>query len=209
MYRHAKDVEVVKKSERRAALVRYLADNPFAIDEQLAIHFSVSVATIRLDRAALNIPEARERIRRMATGQHDAVRALDMHEVIGEIITLQLNNYGESVLRVEPIHVFSRTGIMRGHFLFAQINSLATAVMDADVAVTARTNLKFHRPVRLDEVLHARVEVVGMRASVAKCMVETKSGSDIIMDGVIWVATGTQSAGTSVASGGTLFENRH
>lgn len=198
----------LKKSERRAALVRYLAENPFAIDEQLAEHFSVSVPTIRLDRASLNIPEARERIRRMATGQHDAVRALDKREVVGDIITLQLNHYAESVMRVEPIHVFARTGIMRGHFLFAQINSLATAVMNADVAVTARTNLKFHRPVRLDEVLHARVELVGMRAFVAKCAVEIKSGSDTVLDGVIWVATGPESALTSVVTGGSLLENR-
>lgn len=199
----------LKKSERRAALVRYLADNPFAIDEQLAEHFSVSVPTIRLDRTALNIPEARERIRRMATGQHDAVRALDKREVIGDIINLQLNSYAESVLRVEPVHVFSRTGIVRGHVLFAQINSLATAVMDADVAVTARSNLKFHRPVRLDEVLHARVELVGMRASVARCIVETKSGSDTVLDGVIWVATASGSALTTAVTGGSLFENRY
>jgi acyl-coenzyme A thioesterase PaaI-like protein len=186
-----------------------LADNPFAIDEQLAETFGVSVPTIRLDRATLNIPEARERIRLMATGQHDAVRALEQREVIGEIVSLKLNSYAESVLRVEPIHVFSRTGIMRGHFLFAQINSLATAVMDADIAVTARTNLKFHRPVRLDETLQARVELVGVRASVAKCLAMTKSGNDTVLDGVIWVAAkGNESQWTSVFSGGSFVENR-
>jgi acyl-coenzyme A thioesterase PaaI-like protein len=177
----------LKKSERRAALVRYLAENPFATDEQLAERFQVSVATIRLDRAALSIPEARERIRRLAEQRHDPVRALEQKEVIGEITELELNRCAASVLRIGPEHVFARTGIARGHVLFAQANSLATAVMDADAAVTAKAELRFYRPVRLGEELHARVDVVARRGRVAKCKALVTVSGVPVVEGVIWV----------------------
>jgi acyl-coenzyme A thioesterase PaaI-like protein len=177
----------LKKSERRTALVHYIAKNPFATDEQLADHFQVSVATIRLDRSVLNIPEARERIRQVAADRHDAVRSLEQQEVIGELVELHLNRYATSVFRVEPVHVFSRIGIVRGHFLFAQVNSLATAVIDADVVVTARTELRFHRSVQLGETLYGRVDVIGTRAGVARCNVLTESSGGKVLDGEIWV----------------------
>lgn len=170
------------------ALVRYLSENPFATDEQLADQFQVSVATIRLDRQALHIPEVRERIRRVAEDRNDVVRSLEREEVVGDIVELSLGRYATSIFHVLPAHVFARTGIVRGHFLFAQVNSLAIAVMDADVAVTAKTELRFHRPVRLGETLRAHVDVVAQRAGLARCQVYTKSQDDTVVDGTIWVA---------------------
>jgi acyl-coenzyme A thioesterase PaaI-like protein len=167
--------------------VRYVHENPFATDEQLAEHFGVSVATIRLDRMALNIPEARERIRQVATEHHDVVRAMEQYEVVGEIVELQLNRFATSVFHATDVHVFARTKIVRGHYLFAQVNSLATAVMDADIVVTAKSELKFHRLVYLGETLRSRVDVVKVRGSVAKCKVETVSEAGKVLDGVIWV----------------------
>ncbi|WP_303799884.1 transcription factor FapR [Alicyclobacillus macrosporangiidus] len=176
----------LKKSERRAALVQKIREDPFATDEQLAEHFQVSVATIRLDRAALHIPEVRERIRRMATRQLDALRSLERQEVVGDIQELVLGRYATSVFQVSREHVFARTGIMRGHHLFAQVNSLATAVVDADVVVTAKAELRFHRPVRLGEWLHSRVDVVAQRAGLSKCQAVTYAGGDRVLEGVIW-----------------------
>jgi len=167
--------------------VQFLSDTPFATDEQLAETFGVSVPTIRLDRSALQIPEVRVRIREFATRHHDGVRALEQQEVVGEIEDLQLNRFAVSRLQVMNSHVFARTGIVRGHHLFAQVNSLATAVMDADVAVTAKTELKFHRPVRLGEILRARVDVVAQRAGVVKCRAMTRVNDETVVDGVIWV----------------------
>nr|WP_051322085.1 transcription factor FapR [Alicyclobacillus contaminans] len=180
---------VLKKSERRQALIQYLRDNPFATDEQLAARFGVSIATIRLDRAALKIPEARERIRQVATERHDAVRALDQSEVVGEVVELQLNHRAVSVFTVQQSHVFSRTEIVRGHHLFALVNSLATAVMDADMAVTAKTELRFHRMVRVGETLRTEVQVVARKGQVAQCRVQTTVGEDCVVDGMIWVVT--------------------
>jgi len=169
------------------ALASYVAVNPFATDEQLALRFGVSIATIRLDRTALHIPEARERIRQLAKRGHDPIRALESDEVIGEIVELQLNRYAVSELQIASQHVFARTGIVRGHFLFGQVNSLATAVMDADVAVTAKAELRFHRSAYLGEILRARVDVVGTRGSVVKCRAVTASLAGYVVEGVIWV----------------------
>ncbi|MCL6516442.1 transcription factor FapR [Alicyclobacillus sp.] len=176
----------MKKSERRAALVQKLREDPFVTDEQLADYFQVSVATIRLDRAALNIPEVRERMRRMAHRELDALRSLDHREVVGEIQELVLGRFATSVLRVSSEHVFARTGIMRGHHLFAQVNSLATAVVDADVVVTAKAEVRFHRPVRLGEWLHSRVDVLAQRAGITKCQAVSRVGGERVLEGVIW-----------------------
>jgi acyl-coenzyme A thioesterase PaaI-like protein len=179
----------LNKFERRKALKLYVQENPFATDDQLAERFGVSVATIRLDRTALNIPEARERIRQVATKHHDAIRALEQSEVVGDIVELKLNRYAVSEFKATAAHVFSRTKIVRGHHLFAQVNSLATAVMDADVAVTAKTELRFYRVAYLGETLRSRVDVVAVRGPVAKCRVETTSEAGKVLDGVIWVVT--------------------
>lgn len=174
-------------------LVRILSENPFATDEQLAAQLQVSVATIRLDRQAMNIPEARERIRRVAANRRDDVRALLQQEVIGDILRLELNRMAVSELMVTPEHVFSRTGILRGHYLFAQVNSLAIAVMDADIALTARTDLRFHRPVKLGETLRARVDVVSEHFGVTKCRTSVQSAGETVLDGVILVVVDPQS----------------
>lgn len=147
----------------------------------------MSVPTIRLDRMALQIPEARERIRLMATGHHDSVRSLEREEILGEITELHLNRYAVSRLEVSSAHVFSRNGIVRGHVLFGQVNSLAVAVMDADVVLTAKTELRFHRSVRLGETLIGRADVLAIRAGVTKCRVQTLSMGETIVDGTIWV----------------------
>lgn len=169
------------------ALVEYLRLNPFATDEQLAEQFGVSVATIRLDRSALHIPEVRERIREMATHRQDDLRSLNEAEVVGRIVALQLNRSAVSELIVQPAHVFARTGIVRGHILFGQVNSLAVAVMDADIALTAKAELRFYRPVRLGETLVARVDVIGEQGDVVKCRAISRVGRTTVLDGVIWV----------------------
>ncbi len=170
-------------------MVKYVEDNPFATDEQLAVRFGVSVATIRLDRNALHMPEVRERIRQVASDRQDHVRTLEEEELIGRLLELQLNRYAVSELTVQPVHIFARTGIMRGHYLFAQVNSLAVALMDADVALTSKTELRFFRPVRLGEILRARIDVLGQHGNALKCRAVTQVAQEKVLEGVIWVHT--------------------
>src|SRR5699024_3146533 len=126
-------------------------------DEELAKQFNVSIQTIRLDRLELGIPELRERIRSVATHEwNDVVRALPLEEVIGEIIDLELDKRSISILYIKREHVCSRNKIARGHHLFAQANSLAVAVIDDELALTATSELKFKRQVKQGERVIAK-----------------------------------------------------
>ena len=54
------------RDQRREKIVTMLREQPFLTDEDLADGLGVSVATIRLDRTALDIPEVRVRLRKAA-----------------------------------------------------------------------------------------------------------------------------------------------
>jgi len=162
------------KKDRQTRLIQRLQENPFETDEDLAERFNVSIQTIRLDRLELGIPELRERIKSVAEKSFDHVKSLGIEEVIGEMIDLQLDEQAISVLEIKEEHVFTRTQIARGHYIFAQANSLAVAVMNADVALTATARIRFVRPVRLGEKLVAKAVVRSRDGDECKVRVETK-----------------------------------
>lgn len=149
-----------KKKQRQEELKKTIDDNPFVTDDALAKKFNVSVQTIRLDRMELAIPEHRERIKHVAEQQLDDVKALPIDEVIGEIVDLQLDESALSILDIREEHVFSRTGIARGHHLFAQANSLAVAIINDDLALTKEVTIRFSRPVKTNERVIAKAKVV-------------------------------------------------
>ncbi|MFC0473135.1 transcription factor FapR [Halalkalibacter kiskunsagensis] len=151
-----------KKKERQELLKEALEENPFMTDEDLAERFSVSIQTIRLDRLELAIPELRERIKGVAKKQLDDVKALSPEEVIGEIVDLQLDERAISILDVREEHVFARSGIARGHHLFAQANSLAVAIINDEMALTAKATIHFKRQVQAGERVIAKARVVGI-----------------------------------------------
>ncbi|MCL7746429.1 transcription factor FapR [Halalkalibacter alkaliphilus] len=150
-----------KKKERQELLKETLEENPFMTDEDLADRFSVSIQTIRLDRLELAIPELRERIKGVAKKQLDDVKALSPEEVIGEIVDLQLDERAISILDVRKEHVFSRSGIARGHHLFAQANSLAVAIINDEMALTRKATIRFTRQVQAGERVIAKAKVTG------------------------------------------------
>jgi acyl-coenzyme A thioesterase PaaI-like protein len=168
------------KKDRQSRLVQTLQENPFATDEDLAELFQVSIQTIRLDRLELGIPELRERIKSVAEKSLDPVKSLGIDEVIGEVIDLQLDAQAISVLEIKEEHVFSRTQIARGHYIFAQANSLAVAVIDADVALTATARIRFIRPVKLGEKLVAKAVVRSQNGDESKVRVETKVQGELV-----------------------------
>ncbi|MFC0301460.1 transcription factor FapR [Virgibacillus soli] len=149
------------KAERQRLLTETIEKTPFITDEKLAKMFHVSIQTIRLDRMELAIPELRERIKSVATSQwNETVRALVIEDVIGEIVDLELDQRAISILDIEKEHVFTKKNIARGHHLFAQANSLAVAVINDELALTAKSEIKFTRQVKEGErvIAKARVE---------------------------------------------------
>ena len=149
-----------------------IEENPFVTDEECAKIFDISIQTIRLDRMELGIPELRERIKLMAEKSYDKVRSLPLHEVIGDVIDLQLDKSGISIFEIKEEHVFSRTKIARGHHIFAQANSLAVAVINDEIALTAAADIRFIRPVRLHEKCVAKAYVRSLAGEQGKSKVE-------------------------------------
>jgi acyl-coenzyme A thioesterase PaaI-like protein len=149
--------------ERRRRVARVLQDDPLATDVELARRFGVSVQTVRLDRLALGIPELRERTMRVAELALGRIRSLGVKEIVGEIVELSLGESGISRLEARDDMSFARSGVIRGQFIFAQAESLALALIDADVVLTGLARVKFRRPVQVGEVLLAKGRVVRSR----------------------------------------------
>ncbi|WP_066289190.1 transcription factor FapR [Bacillus sp. FJAT-29937] len=164
------------KKERQALLTATIKENPFITDEELAEKFSVSVQTIRLDRLELSIPELRERIKHVAEKRFEnEVRSLPIEEIIGEIIDIELDKTAISILDINEEHVFSRNKIARGHHLFAQANSLAVAMINDELALTAKASIQFTRSVKHKERVIAKAKVVSIDAENGRTIVEVAS----------------------------------
>ncbi len=178
-------IERMPKRQRQQQLAREIEDNPFVTDEELTRKFKVSIQTIRLDRLELGIPELRERMKLMAERSYDQIQSMPLHEVIGDIIDLQLDKSGISIFEIREEHVFSRTKIARGHHIFSQANSLAIAVINNEKALTASADIRFIRPVRLWEKCIAKAYVRSISGQKGKAKVEvfTYVGEEMVFQG--------------------------
>lgn len=176
------------KEERQARLLAELAVHPFLSDQELAQLFGVSIQTVRLDRLALNIPEQRKRTKAVAERTYALVRSMGSREIVGELIDIELGKSGLSVLETTDAMVFERSRVVRGHYIFAQADSLALSIIDAEVALTGLANIKFRRPVHVGERLVAKAEVLRRKGNKSVIQVVTKSGDEQVFRGKFVVA---------------------
>lgn len=153
------------KKERQSNLIQRVKDDPFLTDEELADTFSVSIQTIRLDRLELGIPELRERIKNVAEKNHTKVKSIEGREIIGELIDLNLGSSGISILETNKDMAFEKTNVVRGSHIFAQAESIAIAVIDANVALIGVANIKYKSPVFAGDKLIAKADVVRTRGN--------------------------------------------
>lgn len=200
-------IERQPKKQRHQQLLRIIEENPFITDRELTRLLKVSIQTIRLDRMELGIPELRERLKLMAERSYDAVRSLQLDEVIGEIVDLQLDKSGISIFEIQKEHVFSRTGIARGHHVFAQANSLAVAVINDEIALTSAADIRFLRSVRLGEKCIAKAFVRSHSGGKSKAKVEvfTYVGDEMVFQGHFVIF---RSAGERANEGGSERADR-
>ena len=195
----------VKKRDRQVQLRDKIRENPFLSDEELALIFDVSIQTIRLDRLALGIPELRERTKHVAERTYGIVKSMGSKEIVGELIDIVLGERGISMLETTDEMVFERSKVVRGQFIFAQAESLAIALIDADVVLTGLANVKFRRPVTVGEKLVAKGQVMRRRRNHFVVLVETRSGIDPVFRGKFSVFVVEPAQGT----GGETHENRN
>jgi len=153
------------KRERQKLLLDTIEQDPFLNDEELAEKFDVSVQTIRLDRMELKIPELRERVKAVAEQNYAKVRSIDVEEIVGEIVDLELDKRGISILETTSKMAFGKTKVIRGDIIFAQANSLAIATIDAKVALNGVANIKYKSPVFVGQKLVAKAEVTRIRGN--------------------------------------------
>lgn len=153
------------KKERRKILKELLSEQPFFTDEELAERFKVSVSTIRLDRGELGIPELRERTRTVAQEAYSTLKTLADQEVIGKLKELNIGDRACSELEIDESMVLTKARVARGHYLFAQANSLAIALVDAPMALTGSVELKFLRPVHIGEKVIAEAQVLKQKGN--------------------------------------------
>ncbi|MHB1126010.1 MAG: transcription factor FapR [Bacillota bacterium] len=168
---------------RRQKLLDFLEKNPFSTDEELATVFEVSIQTIRLDRAALGIPELRERINVVAREVYDRAKSISERELIGELIDLELDRMGISVMEVQEDMVLESTRVARGHCLFAQANSLAVAVINSPAVLTGSARVRYKRPVYLHERVVARAMVKTIRGGTCLVSVHSTVDKEVVFKG--------------------------
>jgi acyl-coenzyme A thioesterase PaaI-like protein len=183
----------LSRIERRNMINKFLVDNPFLTDEELAEEFRVSVQTIRLDRAALNIPELRERMKLVAEQSYGQVKSISGVEIIGELLELKLNESALSLLEATEEMVLSKTKIIRGHILFAQANSLAVALIDSPLVLTGSARIKYLVPVKQGQKVLAKAEVLKRKGDKFFVKVVSKVGQMEVFTGLfIVVAKGKE-----------------
>lgn len=173
----------LNKSERQEKLVELLNDDPFLTDEQLAEKFAVSIQTVRLDRRELEIPEVRKRIKSVARQTYSKVKSVKSREIIGELVEIELNKAGSSVLETTKDMVLEKAEVVRGHHIFAQANSLAVAIIDTAVAVTGSANIRYNKPVGIGERLLAAAEVKNKEDNKFTIEVTTKADDQLVFAG--------------------------
>lgn len=159
------NMKKLKKSERHQRIKDILKENPFLTDDELSEKFGVSVQTIRLDRMSLNIPELRERVKSVATKNLQKVKSIGEGEIVGELIDLQLNENAISILQTDESMAFTKTKIVKGHYIFAMAETLALAVIESNVALVGVANVKNRVPVKAGEKLVAKARVVKKRGT--------------------------------------------
>ena len=151
------------KKERQSVLIERLNNDPFTTDEELAEMLTVSIPTIRLDRLELGIPELRERIKNVASENYSKVKSMGSREIVGELLDLVLGKSGISIMQTDQNMAFEKTKIIRGHFIYSLAESLAIAVIDAQVALVGIANIKYKIPVYEGSKLIAKAEVRKIR----------------------------------------------
>jgi len=150
---------MIRKTDRHDRLREEIERNPFVTDEELAAVLGASIPTIRLDRSELAIPEVRRRTREMAGRYFGVSRSLGQRDIIGDMIEIEPGKDGLSLLDTDAGMCLEKCDIVRGHVLFALLNSLAAAVAEAPIALTGKAHVDFLRTVHAGERLIAKARV--------------------------------------------------
>ena len=156
------------KQERHKRLVTMIKDNPFLKDDELSKELSVSVSTIRIDRAELGIAEYRERVANAAKEQKPSYT--------GELIDMDLFHNAISVLETDDTMLFEGTDIVKSQYIYALAEELALNVIDAKAALVKVANVKYVNEVHSGEklVAHSAVKRVKEKEYIVHVIIKVR-----------------------------------
>ena len=176
-------MRTIKKKQRQKLLKNLIEKNPFLTDKELAEHFNVSVQTIRLDRMELGIPEVRKRTKEVAHSAYEHLRSVTEGEVIGDLVNLTLNKSAESFLKTTEEMSLQGISVIRGHYIFAQANSLAVATINAEVVLTGKADVEYLIPAYIGDILKAKAVIKEIKDDIYKIRVNTYRDEEKIFRG--------------------------
>jgi acyl-coenzyme A thioesterase PaaI-like protein len=169
---------------RHAKVKEEIQKNPFISDEELAQNLKTSIHTVRSDRRKIGIPEVRKRGREMSDALFRHSRSLSDSEIVGEILEIELDKEGLSLLETSEMMGLKKSGIVRGHVLFAQANTLANAIVDCEMAVTVEADVRYTAPAYVGEKLLAKAKVIKAGSHRKKVQVVIKSPNKLVFEGI-------------------------
>lgn len=146
---------ISKRAKRHIELRGKLEEDPFLTDSELANFLGVSVPTIRLDRAYLNIPELKYRMIELATDAQLSEK--EVH--FGEHVDIKKGLSGISVMLTDKSMCFESSDIVRGSCIYGMAEDLAIKIADEGVKATSVANIKYKEAVKQGTRLVARGEV--------------------------------------------------
>lgn len=127
------------KDTRRERMAAMLHHDPGKTDRDLAEAFGVSVATVRLDRKMLGIPQMRNRLE--AAVQNTAGESL--HDL--EIISLEQGREGLALVRTTN-EMTDAAGIVPASKLYGMAAELVQTMMNRPFSPTQVGNIKYKQP---------------------------------------------------------------
>lgn len=171
-------VGAARQQERREALRGALARDPLLTDAHLAAHLGVSIATVRLDRMALGIPEVRDRARAVA---ERSLGRLGGSRLRGEVLDL--------LPGVSALALLEREACEPGDpGLFADAEALALSVCGIAAGAVEVVNVKFGRATGAQGRLVAKAEVLRRAETAAPArrerrvvLVQIRSGEQTVL----------------------------
>ncbi len=127
------------KDIRRERMAAMLHHDPGRTDRDLAEAFGVSVATVRLDRKMLGIPQLRSRLEAAVQG----TLGEESHDL--NIISLEKGKDGLALVRTTE-DMTDASGIVPASKLYGMAAELAQLVVDQTFAPTQVGNIKYKCP---------------------------------------------------------------
>lgn len=181
-----------QRQKRHDKLRHLLKDEPLMSDSDLARELGVSVATIRLDRNILNVPELRERTRKMAEDASSLLTSIKKDELLGEIVELEPNRLALSVLETGREHAFRHTDLIADSCIYTQAASLAIAVIKDDLVIVGSARAHFRHYAHVGDRLMAYSKVGTHKENKYAVSVHTRVGSkEIFTARFVVVAVGS------------------